>query len=182
MIGGRRLEACGASDAPEVVHEGIDADRRSPSVRDRRIDDGCTVAVTRGASGESRSSPRCCVTRKLRPRIAWAAVAPSRTHLRLDPRELGIEPGDARADLLEVGLLVEPSLPSHHELEVLDNVREVDLITNETSLLDRALERAPAGPTKGRPARSSRSPGCSPTITIRASSGPSPKTVWVESL
>src|ERR1700722_3872089 len=37
----------------------------------------------------------------------------------------------------------------------------------------------PAGPTKGRPTRSSWSPGCSPTITITALEAPSPKTVCV---
>src|ERR1700733_5733088 len=40
---------------------------------------------------------------------------------------------------------------------------------------------APAGPTNGRPARSSLSPGCSPTIMMRAVCWPSPKTVWVPS-
>src|SRR6058998_520510 len=37
----------------------------------------------------------------------------------------------------------------------------------------------PAGPTNGSPLRSSWSPGCSPTKTTRAVSGPSPKTVCV---
>src|SRR4051794_17475802 len=37
----------------------------------------------------------------------------------------------------------------------------------------------PAGPTNGSPARSSRSPGCSPTSITRAEVGPDPKTVWV---
>src|SRR5579884_2081176 len=37
----------------------------------------------------------------------------------------------------------------------------------------------PAGPTNGRPARSSWSPGCSPTNSTRASAEPSPKTVCV---
>ena len=37
----------------------------------------------------------------------------------------------------------------------------------------------PAGPTNGRPALSSWSPGCSPTSIRSASSAPSPKTVWV---
>src|SRR3712207_1740585 len=37
----------------------------------------------------------------------------------------------------------------------------------------------PAGPTNGLPLRSSWSPGCSPTNTIRAVSGPSPNTVCV---
>src|SRR5258708_9178378 len=37
----------------------------------------------------------------------------------------------------------------------------------------------PAGPTNGLPARSSLSPGCSPTSMIDADCGPSPNTVWV---
>src|SRR3954453_4286219 len=37
----------------------------------------------------------------------------------------------------------------------------------------------PAGPTNGRPSRSSRSPGCSPTSIRSAAGGPSPKTVCV---
>src|ERR671915_521644 len=37
----------------------------------------------------------------------------------------------------------------------------------------------PAGPTNGLPARSSLSPGCSPTTITRARFRPSPKTVWV---
>src|SRR2546430_2860092 len=37
----------------------------------------------------------------------------------------------------------------------------------------------PAGPTKGFPARSSLSPGCSPTSITCARLGPSPNTVWV---
>src|SRR5579863_890036 len=39
----------------------------------------------------------------------------------------------------------------------------------------------PAGPTNGLPARSSLSPGCSPTSIIGACAGPSPNTVWVAS-
>src|SRR5919204_3435004 len=38
---------------------------------------------------------------------------------------------------------------------------------------------SPAGPTNGSPARSSRSPGCSPTSITRARAGPAPNTVWV---
>src|SRR3954467_15335167 len=37
----------------------------------------------------------------------------------------------------------------------------------------------PAGPTNGSPARSSLSPGCSPTSMIRDRLSPSPKTVWL---
>src|SRR5215203_3587852 len=39
----------------------------------------------------------------------------------------------------------------------------------------------PAGPTNGRPARSSPSPGCSPTSITSERAAPSPKTVWVAS-
>src|SRR5438270_3181545 len=39
----------------------------------------------------------------------------------------------------------------------------------------------PAGPTNGRPCKSSLSPGCSPTIITRAAGLPSPKTVCVPS-
>src|SRR5215469_4561491 len=37
----------------------------------------------------------------------------------------------------------------------------------------------PAGPTNGRPSRSSRLPGCSPTNITSAPGAPSPKTAWV---
>src|SRR5262249_21361341 len=45
----------------------------------RSNDEGCTVAVTIGASGDSTNSPRCAVTLKAGPSSAWAAVAPRHT-------------------------------------------------------------------------------------------------------
>src|SRR5436190_1889131 len=42
----------------------------------RRIDDGWTVAVTRGASGEGTKLPRLTDTLNDLPSSAWAAVAP----------------------------------------------------------------------------------------------------------
>src|SRR5579872_6090641 len=39
-----------------------------------------------------------------------------------------------------------------------------------------SFSNRPAGPTKGRPSRSSWSPGCSPTKAMSAPSGPSPST------
>jgi len=45
----------------------------------RSIDDGCTVAMTKGASGDSTNRPRSWVTRNDRPRSACAAVAPRHT-------------------------------------------------------------------------------------------------------
>jgi hypothetical protein len=47
----------------------------------RKIDDGCTVAITNGASDHFISSPRCCVTRNWRPSSACAAVAPKQTNV-----------------------------------------------------------------------------------------------------
>ncbi|GAA1979567.1 hypothetical protein GCM10009754_64840 [Amycolatopsis minnesotensis] len=41
--------------------------------------------------------------------------------------------------------------------------------------------REQPGPTKGLPARSSASPGCSPIIIAAALRGPAPNTVWVAS-
>src|SRR5207247_9518368 len=55
----------------------IASSRASSGVR--RIDDGCTVAITNGASGDSTNRPRSCVTRNDRPRSACAAVAPRHT-------------------------------------------------------------------------------------------------------
>ncbi len=45
----------------------------------RRIDDGCTVAVTGVFDGPGRVCPRCLVTRKSGPRSERAAVAPKQT-------------------------------------------------------------------------------------------------------
>jgi len=43
------------------------------------MEEGCTVAITCGAHEDATNSPRCSVTRKPRPRSAWAAVAPRQT-------------------------------------------------------------------------------------------------------
>src|SRR5262249_2787835 len=45
----------------------------------RKIEDGCTVAIAIVPAGLDTNSPRRCVTLKLLPRRAWAAVAPRQT-------------------------------------------------------------------------------------------------------
>ena len=52
------------------------SDRRASSLGARRIDDGCTVAVTNGASGEYTNLPRSMLTRNYGPMTASAAVEP----------------------------------------------------------------------------------------------------------
>ena len=46
----------------------------------RKIDDGCTVAMTWGASGDSINLPRSRVTRKSFANKACAALAPRQTN------------------------------------------------------------------------------------------------------
>jgi hypothetical protein len=65
------------------------------------------------------------------------------------------------------------------ELEVLDDVREIDGAALDADRLEGLVELAPRRPTKTLPARSSRSPGISPTIMIRAPLGPLENTVCV---
>lgn len=56
----------------------------------------------------------------------------------------------------------------------------IDRFLVKTALAASARVRSwPAGPTKGRPVRSSWSPGCSPISMTGACAGPSPKTVCV---
>ncbi len=55
------------------------ASARAASSGARRMEDGCTVASTCGASGDGTHWPRWTVTRKLRPSSACAAVDPRHT-------------------------------------------------------------------------------------------------------
>src|SRR5438128_3446121 len=50
--------------------------RRCSSLDARRIDDGCTVAVTKGARGEGTKVARWVLTRNFGPITACAAVDP----------------------------------------------------------------------------------------------------------
>jgi hypothetical protein len=64
---------------------------------------------------------------------------------------------------------------------VLDDVRDVDLGTGQPGIRERPVEEPTDRTDEGLAARSSRSPGCSPTSAMRALDGPSPKTAWVAS-
>ena len=74
---------------------------------------------------------------------------------------------------------MDPPLAARLPLEVLDGVRDVGRAPVDPGPLERLVEQRPAGPTNGCPARSSWSPGCSPTNITAAPSRPSPKTVCV---
>ena len=67
-------------------------------------------------------------------------------------------------------------------LEVLYGIGDVNFFPVDACLFEAAIEEL-AGPTKGCPSLSSRSPGCSPTIMMRTLVGEaisvSPKTAWV---
>ena len=99
---------------------------------------------------------------------------------RADQRQLLLEPPAAGGDLAAVGLVVDAALAAADELEMLDRVGDVGRAPGRRRPR-RARGRTAGRPGRrtGRPARSSWSPGCSPTNMMRASSGPSPNTVWV---
>jgi hypothetical protein len=103
---------------------------------------------------------------------------------RPDEPQLLLEPGVARLHFLLARTLVNAPFSSRVRLpfEMLDRVRDVDPSAVEPARARAWSSRRPAGPTNGRPARSSSCPGCSPTITMDARPGPSPKTVWVARL
>ena len=131
--------------------------RRSSGVR--RTAEGCTVARS-GSPSNSSSSPRCRVSRNEEPSSALAAVAPSVTRT--------------------VGRTVASSDDSHGRQARTCSTPGVRWIRRLPSERKRSSSR-PAGPTKGSPARSSLSPGCSPASTIRAPARPDPNTVCVAS-
>src|SRR5947207_15447609 len=83
--GGRRLYAAlrilwirGAIFLKSSTNDCICSCRDWSSIA-RRIDDGCTVAMTCGARGDSTRSPCCRITLKSLPGKACAAVAPRHT-------------------------------------------------------------------------------------------------------
>ena len=101
-------------------------------------------------------------------------------HRRTHCSELGVDPRMTRLDLGAVGLLVQPALAARLVLEVLDGVGGVDRRRGRCRLR-RRTPRAPDLPARrtDRPARSSWSPGCSPTSINAADRRPSPNTVCV---
>src|SRR5262249_18811173 len=65
---------------------------------------------------------------------------------RLHERDLGLKPPVARVDLHGVRLRVDPSLAARLPLEVLHDVRDVDLVTRDLGFLECPIEHAPRRP------------------------------------
>jgi hypothetical protein len=82
-------------------------------------------------------------------------------------------------NLASVGLGLNTSLAALFKLEMFDGSRHVTDGTADADLMQAFTSNLPAGPMKGLPAISSRSPDCSPTKTTFAFDGPSPNAVWV---
>ena len=114
----------------------------------RRIDEGCTVAMTDGRpGGGSPTSPRCRVTLKSRPSSDCAAIAPSRTSSGGDEDlDLRPQPGLACDDVRAQRRLVQAALPAHLEAEVLDRVRLVDALVVEARALQRDVQHVAGRP------------------------------------
>ena len=123
------------------------------------------------ATGRARGSPP--------PRshqLARRGRAEGDQRRRIDQLDLALEPVQAGRGLLLRRRLVDPALAAQLELEVLDGVGDVDRrALDRRAPRGRASNSWPAGPTKGRPCRSSWSPGCSPTnISFAPAAAPRP--------
>jgi hypothetical protein len=149
----------------------------------RRSAEGCKVARVIGAHGDSKISPRERVTRKAGPSSDRAALAPSTTSASGRSRPISDSSQGLHAVISPaLGLAWMRRFPRGVHLKCF-----TALVTYASDRSMPARPRSssssrPAGPTKGRPVRSSSSPGCSPTSTTRALTLPSPNTVCVASL
>ena len=124
------------------------ASARASSSGARRMEEGCTVASTCGASGEGIHSPRCSVTRKRPPEQRLrGGGAETDQHPRPEHGELGLQPGPAGLDLQLVRLGVDAALPGASlELEVLHRVGDVGPAPVDPDR-GQALVQHPAGRT-----------------------------------
>ena len=115
--------------------------------------------------------------------LAEHALRRGRAHrhhqLGFDRGELALVPWAACLDLRRGRLLVQAEFSARHEFEMLHRVGDVDLGAVDAGFFQRAVEHLPGRSHERMPARSSLSPGCSPTSMIRACCGPSPNTVCV---
>ena len=129
----------------------------------------------RGEVGSTMSAPRCLVTRKSLGSSALAAVAPRQTttsgsHLPSSAASHGRQAVTWPTSGLR-GCAACPALLA--EAEVLHRVGHVGGRRRRCPPRRRpSAAAARPGRRTGRPRRSSWSPGCSPTSTIRASGGP----------
>src|SRR5436190_9759459 len=96
----------------------------------------CKIRVDRLASlpRDAEVPPEKCLRR---------GGAETDEHPRLDNLELGLEPRPARGDLGPVRLLVDPPLAAGLPLEVLDDVRHVDLAPVDPGFLERLVQELP---------------------------------------
>jgi hypothetical protein len=101
-------------------------DRRCHEWRQGGVDE--LAALTRDAE----RAPEECLSRRR---------AEAHEHVRFDSRKLAIEPGPAGADLLGVRLLVDPPLSPRPPLEVLDDVRDVNLVAVDPCSLERTVQQ-----------------------------------------
>ena len=116
--------------------------RRVSSSGARRIDDGCTVASTSGASGDATNAPRCAVTLNCRPSSACAAVAPRQTIARGLTSAISVSSHGRQAAISRgVRLLVDAPLAARLPLEVLHDVGDVDGGAIDAGLRERAVEQ-----------------------------------------
>ena len=118
--------------------------RSSSSVR--RIADGCVVSVTSSA----RSDSTACLGRDQSGSAARAATAP-RPH-RSTPVRVGrtncisaCTHGRHAVRLPTVGLLMDPPLPPELVAEMLDGVRDVDVLAGDPGALQPAIEHSTGG-------------------------------------
>jgi hypothetical protein len=127
-------------------------------------------------------APRSACTATGRPSKARAAVAPSATNARGRTSEISLSSQCAQASASRCpAVLWMRRLPRSSYLKCFTALARYTLSRAQPSCAMARSSSWPAGPTKGRPARSSWSPGCSPTSMWCAPAGPSPHTAWVAS-
>ena len=103
-------------------------------------------------------------------------------HFRANDFNFRFQPRFTRYHLPYQWFLVHPSFSPLDPFEMLDGIGDIHVLARDIGISSALSSILPAGPTNGRPCRSSMSAGCSPTNTNRACLGPSPKTVCVACL
>src|SRR5690606_26767146 len=97
----------------------------------RRVDEAAAVA----------KDPKTGAEQRLRGRRTEA-----HERVRLHDVDLRLEPGQARADLRDVGRAMQPPLAPRHPLEVLHDVRDIDVAALDACRLERVVEQLSGGP------------------------------------
>jgi hypothetical protein len=121
---------------------------RSSEVRERRTEDGWMVASAGGPRLVGSTVPPCRVTRKLAPKIAWAAVAPmSTTSCGLTRAISPSSQGRQALTSARSGFWVDAPLAAGRAtpLEVLHDVRDVHGRAIDAGLGQRLVQQASRG-------------------------------------